>query len=250
MIDREKHCPFLLRVFFSRGAHNRQGDRRSLRHIGADAFEALDDKPIANELHIYTWPDATLREIADLVQDSNSDAQKPNMRLSICVVSETRDGRVLMRKVGYVNSSRRRCVDDTKTLASVRFHPGDMVDIAMVDTDTFLAKVSELYAEAQGSKGSVAVSCKMPVAKVNGKAQQKILKLTVEDGEHVLLFRVCKYGNNKHKKKYSAVVTAVNHASFHASLSQIVKTKVDAPTKDAVGKGPKRVVAKVKKTTE
>ncbi|KAG2910930.1 hypothetical protein PC129_g9604 [Phytophthora cactorum] len=265
MIDREKHCPFLLRVFFSRGAHNR-----------ADAFEALDDKPIANELHIYTWPDATLREIADLVQDSNSDAQKPNMRLSICVVSETRDGRVLMRKVGYVNSSRRRCVDDTKTLASVRFHPGDMVDIAMVDnfllksdisfdtlpliaqrkmvlvsTDTFLAKVSELYAEAQGSKGSVAVSCKsVPVAKVNGKAQQKILKLTVEDGEHVLLFRVCKYGNNKHKKKYSAVVTAVNHASFHASLSQIVKTKVDAPTKDAVGKGPKRVVAKVKKTTE
>ncbi|KAG3106107.1 hypothetical protein PI124_g13195 [Phytophthora idaei] len=122
MIDREKHCPFLLRVFFSRGAHNR-----------ADAFEALDDKPIANELHIYTWPDATLREIADLVQDSNSDAQKPNMRLSICVVSETRDGRVLMRKVGYVNSSRRRCVDDTKTLASVRFHPGDMVDIAMVE---------------------------------------------------------------------------------------------------------------------
>ncbi|KAL7688207.1 putative Sin3 associated polypeptide p18 [Plasmopara halstedii] len=121
-IDREKHCPFLLRVFFSKGAHNR-----------AEAFEELDNKPIANELHIYTWPDATLREIADLVQDSNADARMPNMRMSICAVSETKDGRVLVRKVGYVNSSRRRCVDDTKTLASVRFHPGDMVDIALVE---------------------------------------------------------------------------------------------------------------------
>jgi hypothetical protein len=46
---------------------------------------------------VVTWtacrPDATLREIADLVQNSNTDAQKPSKRLSICVVSETRDGR-------------------------------------------------------------------------------------------------------------------------------------------------------------
>lgn len=121
-IDREKHCPFLLRVFFSVGSHNR-----------TEAFEALDDKPIANELHIYTWPDATLREIADLVQDANPDAQKANKRLSVCVVSETRDSRMLMRKVGYVNSSRRRSADDSKTLASVRFHPGDLLDIALVE---------------------------------------------------------------------------------------------------------------------
>ncbi|KAE8906874.1 hypothetical protein PF005_g2329 [Phytophthora fragariae] len=123
--------------------------------------------------------------------------------------------------------------------------------MVLVSPDTFLAKVAEFYAEAQSSKGSVAVSCKsVPVAKVNSKAQQQIHKLTVEDGDNVLLFRACKYGNNKHKKKYSTVVTAVSHASFHASLSQIVKTKVDVSAKDAVGKGPKRVVAKVKKTTE
>lgn len=118
----------------------------------------------------------------------------------------------------------------------------------LVTTDTFLAKVTEFYADA---KGSVAVSCKsVPVNKVNTKAQQKLHKLTVEDGDSVLLFRACKYGNNKHKKKYSTVVTAVNHASFHAALSQIVKTKVDISAKDVNGKGPKRVVAKVKKTTE
>ncbi|KAG7389025.1 hypothetical protein PHYBOEH_007638 [Phytophthora boehmeriae] len=123
--------------------------------------------------------------------------------------------------------------------------------MVLVTTDTFLAKVTEFYAAAQTSKGSVAISCKsVPVAKVNTKAQQKLHKLTVEDGEHVLLFRACKYGNNKHKKKYSTVVTAVNHTSFHAALSQIVKTKVDVAAKDVSAKGPKRVVAKVKKTTE
>ncbi|KAF4322579.1 hypothetical protein BBO99_00003758 [Phytophthora kernoviae] len=123
--------------------------------------------------------------------------------------------------------------------------------MVLLTTDTFLAKVTELYTAAQTTKGSVAISCKsVLVAKVNTKAQQKVHKLTVEDGEHVLLFRACKYGNNKHKKKYSTVVTAVNHASFHAALSQIVKTKVDISTKDASAKGPKRVVAKVKKTTE
>ncbi|TDH69652.1 uncharacterized protein CCR75_009360 [Bremia lactucae] len=79
--------------------------------------------------------------------------------------------------------------------------------MVLVSTDTFLAKVTEIYSKAQDSKGSVAISCKsVPVTKVNGKAQQKILNLTVEDGEHVLLFRACKYGNNKHKKKYSTVV--------------------------------------------
>lgn len=123
--------------------------------------------------------------------------------------------------------------------------------MVLVSTDTFLTKVSEFYAEAQDSKGSVTVSCKsVPVAKVNGKAQQKILKLTVEDEENVLLFRACKYGNNKHKKKYSTVATAANYASFHNTLTQIVKTKLDVSAKDAVGMGHKRMAAKVKKTTE
>ena len=46
-------------------------------------------------------------------------------------------------------------------------------------------------------------------------------------------------------------VTAVHHASFHASLSQIVKTKVDVTAKDVGGKSSgKWVVAKVKKTTQ
>ncbi|CAH0492006.1 unnamed protein product [Peronospora farinosa] len=122
----------------------------------------------------------------------------------------------------------------------------------LVSTDTFLTKVTELYTETQTiSKGSVVVSCKsVPVAKVNGKALQKIFKLTVEDGDKVLLFRACKYGNNKHKKKYSTVVTIRNHPLFYTSLNKIIKTKVDASAMDLIGKGTKRVMTKVKKTAE
>jgi hypothetical protein len=38
--------------------------------------------------------------------------------------------------------------------------PNNWGKMVLVSTDTFLAKVTELYAEAQSSKGSVAVSCK------------------------------------------------------------------------------------------
>uniref|UniRef100_K3WSX0 Histone deacetylase complex subunit SAP18 n=1 Tax=Globisporangium ultimum (strain ATCC 200006 / CBS 805.95 / DAOM BR144) TaxID=431595 RepID=K3WSX0_GLOUD len=118
-IDRETHCPFLLRVFCSTGGPHRKED-----------FEKLDENPIEDELHIYTWPDATLREIADLVQDSNSDARRSSARMGFSIVSQIRDGRIVMRKVGWVNSNRRKTGDEDKTLAALRFEPGDYLDVA------------------------------------------------------------------------------------------------------------------------
>uniref|UniRef100_K3WSX2 Signal recognition particle 14 kDa protein n=1 Tax=Globisporangium ultimum (strain ATCC 200006 / CBS 805.95 / DAOM BR144) TaxID=431595 RepID=K3WSX2_GLOUD len=118
--------------------------------------------------------------------------------------------------------------------------------MVQVSADTFLTKVAELYEQTtSASKGSVALSCKsVPVKKI---AKQNALGGTVD---HVLLFRVCKYGNNKHKKKYSTMISATGHAQFHTSLSQIVKTKIDvAISKDIAGGSAKRL-AKVKKTTE
>ncbi|TMW69370.1 hypothetical protein Poli38472_001526 [Pythium oligandrum] len=120
-IDREKHCPFLLRVFCNVGSHHRRED-----------YEKIEDNPIANELHIYTWPDATLREIADLVQDANADAQKPSVRMGMSVVTQDRTGRVVMRKAGWVNANRRKTPDEDKTLESLRFQPGDFLDIALL----------------------------------------------------------------------------------------------------------------------
>ena len=54
-VDREKTCPFLLRLFYKENA----------RHM-LDDF--MDNKvPEQDELQIYTWNDATLKEISELV---------------------------------------------------------------------------------------------------------------------------------------------------------------------------------------
>ncbi|CAG5027938.1 unnamed protein product [Parnassius apollo] len=53
-VDREKTCPLLLRVFCSTGRHNTPGDY------------ARGNVP-QNELQIYTWMDATLRELTGML---------------------------------------------------------------------------------------------------------------------------------------------------------------------------------------
>ncbi|DBA02043.1 TPA: hypothetical protein N0F65_000290, partial [Lagenidium giganteum] len=121
MINREKQCPFLLRVFWSNGSHNRM-----------ESFDKVDDSPLSNELHIYTWLDATLGEIAELVQNASPEAQQPNTRMGISIVHPDRRGRYVMRKVGWVFSNRRKSPDEEKTLTSLGFQPGDFLDIALL----------------------------------------------------------------------------------------------------------------------
>lgn len=108
--------------------------------------------------------------------------------------------------------------------------------MVLVSADMFLAKVTELYEQsAAGSKGSVAISCKsgasmcvvcgidplvaatiMVCVTYTAVPVKKLAKAGSRDkalaaAEHALLFRVCKYGNNKHKKKYSTTVTVTQY---------------------------------------
>lgn len=89
----------------------------------------------------------------------------------------------------------------------------------------------------------------MPASKTGSKADRARAKAAPEEDRPVLLFRACKYGNNKHKKKYSTVVTAAEHGAFHAALSQLLKTTVDASAADARPAGATRI-AKAKKASE
>lgn len=50
-------CPLLLRVFTRRGGHHR------LEEFARRGHEPED------EVAMYTWPDATLRELSDLVKE-------------------------------------------------------------------------------------------------------------------------------------------------------------------------------------
>jgi hypothetical protein len=93
----------------------------------------------------------------------------------------------------------------------------------------------------------------VPASKVGSKADRARTKAAPEEDQPVLLFRACKYGNNKHKRKYSTVVTAAEHAAFHAALGQLLKTAVDASAADARPAGATRVLKdklKAKQATE
>ncbi|KAF0698794.1 Aste57867_10583 [Aphanomyces stellatus] len=118
VIDRDTTCPSLVRVFCG-GSHNRP-----------EAYNSMVDKPLSNEYHIYTWPDATLREIAELIQDANDDARKQN-RLAISLVYPDRRGKHIVKKAGIVNTSR-KSPDEDKTLAGIGFQNGDYLDVAIL----------------------------------------------------------------------------------------------------------------------
>eukprot|EP00899_Mesostigma_viride_P009985 jgi/Mesvir1/18989/Mv18950-RA.1 len=118
-IDREKVCPLLLRVFTKRDGH----------HTAADY--AVRGKEPANEVQIYTWMDATLRELTDLVKEVMPDARHRDARLSFAFVYPDRRGRNVIRQVGKTTSIPRRSADEFKTLAELNFQTGDFLDVAV-----------------------------------------------------------------------------------------------------------------------
>ena len=99
-----------------------------------------------DEVQIYTWfvtlsiscsltvlfnrPDATLKELADLLKDVIPAARRKSARLSFAFVYPDKRGQNVMKQVGMV-SAMRKLDDENKTLASLRFQTGDFLDIAI-----------------------------------------------------------------------------------------------------------------------
>ncbi|KAF3857393.1 hypothetical protein F7725_009252 [Dissostichus mawsoni] len=118
-IDREKTCPLLLRVFTT----------NSGRHHRADEF-ARGNVP-SSELQIYTWMDATLKELTSLVKEVYPDARKKGTHFSFAIVFPDPRGKVYRLKDIGNTLSGRKGADDSMTLQSQRFQIGDYLDIAI-----------------------------------------------------------------------------------------------------------------------
>ncbi|KAF0299522.1 Histone deacetylase complex subunit SAP18 [Amphibalanus amphitrite] len=121
-IDREKTCPLLLRVFCNTGRHH-------------SLAEYSRGQVPANELQIYTWMDATLKELTSLVKEVNPEARRKGTFFDFAQVYPEVGGRMggvgfRMREIGSTCSGQKGA-DDAKTLASVRFTIGDYMDIAI-----------------------------------------------------------------------------------------------------------------------
>jgi histone deacetylase complex subunit SAP18 len=119
-INREKICPFLLKVFY------RENDYNSLEDFNNGIF------PTSRELHIYTWMDATLREITMLIKEAIEPARKKDAQLNFSLVFPDSKGKLQRKELGSIYSSRKG-PDDIKTLQNLRFTIGDYLDICIAN---------------------------------------------------------------------------------------------------------------------
>ncbi|CAG0901327.1 unnamed protein product [Darwinula stevensoni] len=117
-IDREKTCPLLLRVFYNFGRHH------ALNEYNRGNVPT-------NELQIYTWMDATLKEITSLIKEVNPDTRRRGTYFDFSLVyPEVRGSGYRMRDIGTTVSGQ-KSMDENKTLSQIRFVIGDYFDIAI-----------------------------------------------------------------------------------------------------------------------
>jgi hypothetical protein len=126
LVDRAQTCPFLVRVFI---AKDRRGDGR---HRRPDAY-AQGKVPEESELHLYTWQDATLKELAGLLQEVDADARRPQAVVSFACVYPTPSGSMIVRPLGAVANRTGHPADD-RTLGACNFRPGDYLDVCVSTT--------------------------------------------------------------------------------------------------------------------
>ncbi|KAI5647323.1 hypothetical protein M9H77_33328 [Catharanthus roseus] len=121
-VDREKTCPLLLRVFTKIGSHHTDGDF------------AVRGKEPKEEVQIYTWLDATLRELTDLVKEVAPEARRRDAMLSFAFVYPDKFGRFVVREVGktFSQPNGRRPDHGSKALGDLNFQIGDYLDVAIL----------------------------------------------------------------------------------------------------------------------
>ncbi|XP_051123465.1 histone deacetylase complex subunit SAP18 [Andrographis paniculata] len=121
-VDREKTCPLLLRVFTKVGGHHTDDDF------------AVRGKEPKDEVQIYTWMDATLRELTDLVKEVAPEARRRDAILSFAFVYPDKRGRFVVREVGRTFSypNGRRPDSGSKALGELSFQIGDYLDVAIL----------------------------------------------------------------------------------------------------------------------
>eukprot|EP00088_Acartia_fossae_P012377 TRINITY_DN16379_c0_g1_i2.p1 TRINITY_DN16379_c0_g1~~TRINITY_DN16379_c0_g1_i2.p1 ORF type:complete len:246 (+),score=81.12 TRINITY_DN16379_c0_g1_i2:70-807(+) len=117
-VNREETCPLLLRVFTS-----------SVRHNDITDYER--GRTPENEIQIYTWMDATLKELTGLIKEVNPDARRRNTYFNFRLVYyDLRAGRYCFRDIGSTVAGAKG-VDDDKILGEVQFTIGDYMDVSI-----------------------------------------------------------------------------------------------------------------------
>jgi hypothetical protein len=117
-IDRKKRCPFLMRVFLSPNQHN-------------EIASFQNGSVPKEELAIYTWPDAKLKEVAQLIKENYPDADKADSTLKFSrVFPDPKTGDMTIAEIG--KSGSRIGNDDYQNIHDLGFSIGDYMDVAIL----------------------------------------------------------------------------------------------------------------------
>ncbi|XP_070038826.1 histone deacetylase complex subunit SAP18-like isoform X3 [Nicotiana tabacum] len=108
-------------------------DREKIGGHHSDNDFAVRGKEPKDEVQIYTWMDATLRELTDLVKEVAPEARRRDASLSFAFVYPDKRGRFVVREVGrtYSYPNGRRPDSGSKSLSELKFQIGDYLDVAI-----------------------------------------------------------------------------------------------------------------------
>ncbi|KAG7028342.1 Histone deacetylase complex subunit SAP18, partial [Cucurbita argyrosperma subsp. argyrosperma] len=108
-------------------------DREKVGSHHTDEDFAIRGKEPKDEVQIYTWKDATLRELTDLVKEVAPEARRRNAKLSFAFVYPDKRGRFVLKPVGTTHSyGNGRRLDGSKALGELDFQIGDYLDVAIM----------------------------------------------------------------------------------------------------------------------
>uniref|UniRef100_G1T3X2 Histone deacetylase complex subunit SAP18 n=1 Tax=Oryctolagus cuniculus TaxID=9986 RepID=G1T3X2_RABIT len=117
--DPDQTCPLLLRVFTTNNGRHHRMDEFSRGNVPS------------SELQIYTWMDATLKELTSLVKEVYPEARKKGTHFNFAIVfTDIKRPGYRVKEIGSTMSGRKG-TDDSMTLQSQKFQIGDYLDIAI-----------------------------------------------------------------------------------------------------------------------
>ena len=118
-VDREKICPFLLRIFYKINSYN--------------SLNLFKEPPFPSELNIYTWEDADLEELAKFINLAFQNTVLGSYDYyKFSRIFYDAKGTLLRDEIGCVvinNKSSKLNINNNKTLKEIGFQIGDYFDI-------------------------------------------------------------------------------------------------------------------------
>jgi hypothetical protein len=99
-----------------------------------EEFE-LDRLPEEDEVQIYTWKDATLKELSSLIKEVYPQSRHKEVKFSFRLIYTDLRGKFVGKELG-ITFNNRRGKDDEKSLEDARFVVGDYMDVAIFHTSS------------------------------------------------------------------------------------------------------------------